>query len=184
MEPYFATDIILGEERSTPGLKDATVTEFKIYTPAFISKISQLTKSGSKLFLSGAYIGSEISENNDSVAAVFAKNILHFAWRTGHASKGGAFYTTDYARKWLKGKWNFNVDYNPEIYSVEAPDGIEPSGKNAITAFRYGENNVSAGIIYNGNYRVVALGLPFETILTEPDRFMLMKQIINFFESK
>lgn len=184
LEPYFATDIILGEERSTPGLKDATATEFKIYTPAFISKISQLTKSGSNLFLSGAYIGSEISENNDSIAAGFAKNVLHFAWRTGHASKGGAFYTTDYARKWLKGKWNFNVDYNPGIYSVEAPDGIEPSGKNAITAFRYGENNVSAGVVYNGNYRVVAMGLPFETILTEPDRFMLMKQIINFFESK
>ena len=181
---YFATDIILGEERSTPSLKDTSVIDFKIYTPAFISKITGLTKNGGKLFISGAYIGSEFGESNDSITAGFAKDILHFSWRTGHASKGGKFYTTDYAGKWLKGKWNFNVGYNPEIYTVEAPDGIEPAGKNAITAFRYGENNVSAGVLFNGGYKVVAMGIPFETIMEAEDRKALMQQILNFFELK
>ena len=181
---YFATDIILGEERSTPSLKDTSVIDFKIYTPAFIAKITGLTKNGGKLFVSGAYIGSEFGESSDSITAVFAKDILHFSWRTGHASKGGKFYTTDYAGKWLKGKWNFNVGYDPEIYTVEAPDGIEPAGKNAITAFRYGENNVSAGVLFNGGYKVVAMGIPFETITEAEDRKALMQQILNFFELK
>ncbi|MCX6237251.1 MAG: hypothetical protein NTY07_06785 [Bacteroidia bacterium] len=184
ISPYFATDLILGEERSTRSLRDSMIIDYKIYTPALMSKISEVTKSGGKLFISGAYIGSEFGEINDTITAAFAKDVLHFNWRTGHASKGDAFYTTDYARKWLNGKWNFNAGYHPEIYTVEAPDGIEPAGKNAITAFRYGENNLSAGIIFNGNYRVVAMGIPFESILNNTDRQSLMQQIINFFESK
>lgn len=182
LSPYFATDIILGKERSTPGLKDSARIDFKIYTSEFIAKISDITKRNGRLFLSGSYIGSEFGERNDSLVAGFAKEVLHFTWRTGHASKGGGFYATDYARKWLTGNWNFNVEYNPDIYSVEAPDGIEPAGKNGITAFRYGENNVSAGVLYNGNYRIVAMGIPFETILGSAEQYNLMAQIIRFFE--
>jgi len=182
--PYFATDIILGEERSTQGLKDSSKVDFKIYTPEFMSKLTEVTKKGGKLFISGSYIGSEFGESNDTIVAGFAKNILHFTWRTGHASKDGFFYATDYAGKWLKGKWDFNTGYLPSIYSVEAPDGIEPFGKDAITAFRYTENNISAGVVFNGKYKVVAMGMPFETITKTTDRNQLMQQIINIFESK
>jgi hypothetical protein len=145
-----------------------------------MAKISELTKKAGNLFLSGSYIGSEFGESKDSITGRFAKEVLHFTWRTGHASKGGAFYATDYARKWLNGNWNFNADVNPEIYQVEAPDGIEPVGKNALTAFRYSENNVSAGVVYNGSYKVVTMGIPFETIGGE--RSSLMQQIVRFFE--
>ena len=181
---YFATDIILGKERATPNLKDQNLSDFKIYTPEFISRISGMTKKGANIFLSGAYIGSEFGESNDSLAAVFAKNVLHFTWRTGHASKGGGFYATDFAHKWLVGSWNFNVDYDPEIYSVEAPDGIEPAGSNTVCAFRYTGNNVSAGTLFKGKSRIVSLGLPFETILHNSDQNAFMQQIFNFFESK
>jgi len=181
---YFATDIIMGEERSTKSLKDSSIVDYRIYTPAFMSKVTGLTKNGGKLFISGAYIGSEFGETTDSIASGFAKEVLHFTWRTGHASKGGAFYTTDYARKWFRGNWNFNAAFNREIYTVEAPDGIEPAGKNAITALRYGENNVSAGVVFNGKHKTVAMGFPFETITKATDRKILMQQIINFFESK
>ncbi len=181
---YFATDLILGEERSTRNLRDPMLIDYKIYTPALMSKISELTEKGSKLFISGAYIGSEFGESNDTITAKFVKDVLHFSWRTGHASKGGSFYSTDYVHQWFKGKWNFNTEFDPNIYTVEAPDGIEPAGKNAITAFRYGENNVSAGVIFNGKYKVAAMGLPFETIIDSTDRKILMQQIINFFESK
>lgn len=184
ISPYFATDIILGEERSTAKLKDSSSFDYKIYTPEFMSKITRLTKDGGKLFISGAYIGSEFGESADSTVASFAKNILHFTWRTGHAVKGGGVYSTDYARKWLQGRWNFNVEYHPEIYTVEAPDGIEPFGKNAVTGLRYNENNVSAGIVFDGSYKVVALGFPFETITGRTGRTEIMQQIISFFESK
>ncbi|HEY3388110.1 MAG TPA: hypothetical protein VGK38_00950, partial [Prolixibacteraceae bacterium] len=181
---YFATDLILGEERSTKNLKDSTLLDYKIYTPQMMSRISELTGKGGKLIISGAYIGSEFGESNDTITSKFAEDILHFKWRTGHASKGGSFYATDYARVWFNGKWNFNTEFRPGIYAVEAPDGIEPSGKNAISAFRYGENNVSAGVVFAGKYKIVAMGLPFEAITESTDRKMIMQQIFNFFESK
>ena len=184
VSPYFATDLILGEERTTSSLKDTKQPEFKIYTADFMSKVSAITQNGGRIFISGAYLGSEFGESGDSIATAFARDILHFKWRTGHASKGGAFYATDYARKWLSGKWRFNVGYNPDFYTVEAPDGIEPAGKDAITAFRYKENNVSAGVLYNGNYKVVSMGIPFEAIPENSDRTAIMQQVIHFFESK
>jgi len=68
------------------------------------------------------------------------------------------------------------------MYSVEAPDAIEPFGKGAVCSFRYGENNSSAGVLYRGKYRTIILGFPFETIINEQQRNFLMKQILNFFE--
>ena len=184
ISPYFATDIIMGEERSTPDLKQSGFNEFKIYTPGLMAKISQICKNNGNIILSGAYIGSEFGESKDSVAGNFVKNILHFTWRTGHASKRGAFYATDYVSNWFHGKWNWNTDLNDKIYASEAPDGIEPSGSNAYTAFRYGENNISAGIVYKGKYRIVAMGIPFETICDQVDSRILMEQITRFFELK
>ena len=184
LSTYFATDIILGQERATPDLKESGLNEFKIYTPGFIAKIAQLCRKGGNIFLSGAYIGSEFGESRDSITGEFVKNMLHFSWRTGHASKGGTFYSTDYVQNWFKGIWNFNTVYNPEVYCVDAPDGIEPAGQNAYSSFRYGENSISGGIIYRGKYRVVAIGIPFETILDLSDRTKLMQQIIHFFELK
>ena len=81
-------------------------------------------------------------------------------------------------------KWNWNTDLNDKIYASEAPDGIEPSGSNAYTAFRDGENNISAGIVYKGKYRIVAMGIPFETICDQVDSRILMEQITRFFELK
>ena len=182
--PYFATDIILGEERSTPNFTDKGKTDFAIYTPAFKGKISELMNNGANLFLSGAYLGSEFGEAKDSLTAAFVKNTLHFTWRTGHASAGGEFYATPYGRQWFNGSWKFNVENNQAIYAVEAPDGIEPYGANAYSAFRYAENSVSAGIFYTGKSYFVAMGFPFETILNYFDRSLVMQQIFKFFESK
>ena len=75
----------------------------------------------------------------------------------------------------------FNTARQPEIYAVEAPDAIEPSGKNGVTAFRYKENNAGAGTIYMGEYKTVILGFPFETIISNNERDALMKDILDFF---
>ena len=131
--------------------------------------------------MSGAYVGSDFALQNDSVAEEFASKVLHFIWRSNHAVKGGGVYATDYARSIVQGELQFNTAFQPEVYAVEAPDAIEPSGKNVVTAFRYKENNASAGTIYNGTYKTVILGFPFETIMSNTERDALMKDILDFF---
>ena len=185
LSTYSATDIILGEERSTPNLKNPGINDFRIYTPEFQAKIAGFTNSGGKLLISGSYIGSEFGESKDTLTAKFVKNNLHFTWRTGHATKGGQVMSTNYVKDYFNGSFSFNTRYLSDIYEVESPDGIEPSGSKAYTAFRYAENNVSAGVIYyNGKSKIVALGFPFETIITVQNRHLIMQQILNFFELK
>ncbi len=132
--------------------------------------------------MSGSYVGSDLFMPGDSSAITFADAVLHFTHRTGHAVRTGEVYSTDYASKDLSGRYSFNTGYSPVLYSAEAPDAIEPSGRGAISAFRYTENNASAGVLFRGNYKTVILGFPFETIVSEEQRAVMMKQILNFFE--
>ncbi|MCG8580118.1 MAG: xanthan lyase [Bacteroidales bacterium] len=177
---YKAVDIILGEEKTTASYK-GNAPKYKIYTPAFMDKIKELTANKQCVFMSGAYVGSDIKLNNDTLANDFAADVLRFKWRTNHAVKNGSVYSTDYAAPVLKGQFEFNTVQSQDYYTVEAPDGIEPVGINAVCAYRYNENNVSAGIMYNGEYKTVILGFPFETVMGEKEQDELMMQVLKFF---
>ena len=78
--------------------------------------------------------------------------------------------------------FTFNTNYHPKIYTVEAPDALEPAGQGASVAFRYAETNASAGVLFKGNYKSLVLGFPFETIMERENRIQFMQQIIRFFE--
>ena len=175
-------DLIFGEEKTTPFFLDTTIVDFKIYSPEFMEKIKEITQAGTNIFMSGAYIGSDLNIPGDSTAIKFARQYLHFIPRTGHSVKQGKVYVTDYAKPGFSGTFNFNTGFSESVYQVEAPDAIEPSGRGAICSFRYDENNSSAGVIFRGSYKTVILGFPFETIMNESGRDQLMKQILNYFE--
>jgi len=178
-KPYKMVDLIFGEERTT---KSYNRKDFTVFTPKIMSKIKSITDNNGKMFLSGAYIGTDFVENKMKEVEKFAGEVMHYKWRTNFASKSGEIFSTDYAKSYFTGQYKFNTTLNNKIYMVEAPDGIEPVGNNVITAFRYKDTGVSAGIIYNGKYKIVALGFPFETVLDKDNRFNLMKQIIRFFD--
>jgi hypothetical protein len=177
---YKIIDLIFGEEKSTQFFNDTSRIDFRIYTPELMEKIEQVTQAGTGIFMSGAYVGSDLLIPGDSTAIKFAEKTLHFLPRTGHTVKAGKIYATDYAKPAFTGTFNFNTGYSTSIYSVEAPDAIEPAGKGAVCSFRYAENNTSAGVAFKGIYNTIILGFPFETILIEKQRELLMSQILNF----
>ncbi len=177
---YKIIDLIFGEEKSTQFFNDKSRIDFRIYTPEFMKKIEEISQAGCGIFISGAYIGSDLLIPDDSTAIKFAEKTLHFLLRTGHAVRTGKVYATDYAKPAFNGSFNFNTGYSPSIYSVEAPDAIEPAGKGAVCSFRYSENNTSAGVAFKGVCNTFILGFPFETILGEKQRELLMNQILKF----
>jgi hypothetical protein len=99
----------------------------------------------------------------DTIAMEFSRTVLHFGWRSNYAAKNGHFFASDQANRVFHGDWKFNTIYHPKAYRVEAPDGLTPVGKGAIAAFRYHENKACAGVAYNGDYKTVILGIPFES---------------------
>jgi hypothetical protein len=175
-------DLIFGEEKSTTFFNDTSRVDFKIYSAEFMNKIKAMTQAGTNIFMSGAYVGSDLILPGDSTAIKFAGEYLHFLPRTGHAVNKGGLYSTDYAKSVFTGRFSFNTGYSDKIYQVEAPDAIEASGKGAVCAFRYSQNNTSAGIIFKDTYKTVILGFPFETIVSEEERNSFMRQLMDFFK--
>ncbi|MFO7575416.1 MAG: fibronectin type III domain-containing protein [Bacteroidales bacterium] len=184
-DTFGSVSIILGEEKSTYGFPDRSVPEFTVYTQAFMDRIIQVTEDGINIFMSGAYVGTDLMlSHNDSTAIKFAARYLGFAHRTNLAVNSGELYSTDSSQPAFTGTYRFNAGYSPGIYTVEAPDAIEPAGRGATTAFRYSQNHTSAGVMYRGEYSTVILGFPFETLIDADERDRLMKQVLDFFKRR
>lgn len=182
---YCALDIILGEQRSTPDFINPAQMSFTVYTPNMTKAIDQFIDARKGIFISGAYVGTDMEDLKDSVAITFVKTKLHYTWRTNHADNSGKIKLTDAGRSIITAmpkSATFNAAYHPQIYTVEAPDAIEPSGNGAITLYRYSGNNTSAGVLYNGSHKSITLGFPFETIIDEGERNDVMKSILKFLE--
>ena len=184
ISPFKVADLIFGEEKTTAALYDTTKKDFQIYTPEFISKIKEITGSGTSLFMSGSYVGTDLHNTGDTSVTVFAKDFLHFKYMTGHAVKEGRVYPTDIVLPWFSGSLEFNTQQTGEVYGAEAPDDIVPADKSSVTAFRYTSNNTSAGVIHSGKNRTLVLGFPFETIIAETERNRMMNQIMEFLITK
>ena len=180
---YQFVDFIYGEEKTSIPSIGFKNDDFRVFNDSMKNKIKKLTENNINILITGAYIGSDFSINNDTVTKKFASEVLHYKWRTNMASKTGIIKNTDSVKDFFNGEFHFNTELNEHIYTVESPDGIEPEGSDSYTCFRYCDSSVSAGIAYKSKYKVVALGFPFETLKNENEQDNLMKQIINFFDN-
>ncbi|MDR1718798.1 MAG: xanthan lyase [Dysgonamonadaceae bacterium] len=180
---YAAVDIIFGEQRATPAFPNPEEKTFVVYTPEMRTALQYLAKHRVPLFISGAYIGSDMVEMKDTMAISFAKELLHYSWRTNHADNLGFVTSTDWAPSVFPSGVTYNTGYHPSVYRVESPDAIEPEGGDAVTIFRYGSNQTSAGVYHPTGNKTIVLGFPFETILKESERNHLMKAILATFET-
>ena len=181
-QDYSVLDLIFGEEKTTRRIYGKENKDFTIFTPEMREAIRKYNKyENANLILSGAYLGTDLELCGDTLAKSFAKDELHFKFRTNHASKLGRVSHPNEVRDNFSGEYQFETGYSPKIYKVEAPDAIEPLGENANVLLRYTGNNKSAGVLYNGEYQSVILGFPFETLETKEYRKELMRQMLQFF---
>jgi N-acetylmuramoyl-L-alanine amidase len=180
-EPYLAVDLLYGEERGIESLFHSDEKQYRVFNPGTINTLRKYLLSGGNVLVSGAYIGSDAVENQDTTVVEFLKEFLHYRWMTKLADNVGALKLTDRASSMFSSSLNYNVEYDPDIYKVEAPDGIDPVGEDAFRIYRYQGNGVCAGVGYSGAFKSVALGFPFETISSVEEQGELMKQILAFF---
>ncbi len=177
LQNYPIVDFIFGEEKET-NLYYSNKKEFKIFTPKIKKQIETYCINNGNIFISGAYIGSDLTTKND---VDFAANILKYKHRTNHADAMGTVHSVD--SEFKINTLAFNTGYSEEIYTVESPDAIEPTDKEAKTILRYSSTNTSAAIAYLSNYKILIWGFPFESILLEKERNESMKNILLLFEN-
>ena len=174
LKNYKLVDLLYGEEKQTllPG-KDSMVY-FEIYSEKMINALSEYVENGGNIFISGAYVGTEIPKDKTQKERI--GKLFGFKWRTDHAVKKGQFYSVNSNSNFTG---TFNTDYVLDQYPVEAPDGIEAFDENGITIFRYAENGISAGVYYENNYKSLVLGFPFESVKEQNQRDALMREILK-----
>ena len=182
---FSVLDIIFGEEKTTKRFYGFAKKDFTLFTPEMRTAIASYTSGDSpRLFLSGAYIGTDLDLCGDTLARKFAADMLHYRPMTNHATKSGGIFPVNAVRADFPTEFRFVQDYNPEIYKVESPDAIEPKGEKAKVLFRYKSDNKTAGVCYDGNYRTIVLGFPFETITTQEQRNEMIGQILKYWGLK
>jgi len=184
LKPWNAVDLLFGEEKTTPAAFDPEKRDFSIYTPELLRAVARTKAASIPLFLSGAYVGTDLVIAADTAILGMVKRTLHFFPRTAHAVKTGVVAATDIASPDLTGRLEFNTGKSDEIYGAESPDAIEPADKQSVTALRYAENNTSAAVMHRGDVRSFVMGFPFETIILQSERDALMKQILDFLLKK
>ncbi len=180
---YKMVDFIFGEEKKTSAPKYKNKIDFEVFPGALREKITNYLNNGGKIFLSGSYIGTDLYSETDSIGIRFANEVLKFKLKTGHAVKIGNVFSVNNNFLTLKSTFEFNTTFNDSIYKVEAPDELG-SVKGSEVLLRYSENNFSAAVGYKEKYGVVSFGFPFETIMGEKQRNMLMKSVLNYLDIK
>ncbi|MCU7496186.1 MAG: xanthan lyase [Ignavibacteria bacterium] len=189
LKNYKLADLILGEEKETPWQKKIVDSlrgpQFKAFPAELQKAVSEYLISGGNMFISGAYIASDLYRNKtkDNPDVQFARKVLKIALDTDHASHNGEVFTVQSSKISMPEKFGFNTDLSSKMYAVEAPDAINPLG-GSQTILRYGENSFSAAVAYRKDYGLVLFGFPFESILGQKERDSIMAGVLSYLNEK
>ena len=131
--------------------------------------IQEALSRGTALLVSGAYIGSDMTAENEQQ---FLSNVLkcHYA---------GTAQSQDNIVKGLGTEMLYWKELNETHYAATHTDILEPV-KPAYTAMQY-TDGYSAAVAYKGNdYRLFVMSFPFECIQGAQKRSSIMRGIINY----
>lgn len=144
---------------------------YKTFTPEVCQLLTHYLQNGGSLLVSGSYIGSDMQTPQERK---FCRDILKYQYGGSAAADSTGFV------KGLNLEIPIYRDFNAVHYAVQSPDILYPSSPVAFSAFVYGGGQ-AAGIAYPGkDYRVLAMGFPFECISQRNLQDQAMEAIIQF----
>lgn len=164
---YDMIDLILGlEKRDGYSLKP-----YQALSPSMQQLLRQFTANGGSLLISGSYVGADMSMPAERR---YMEDVLKCTY-TG-TDKDSLQRNTITG---LGTTFDFYRELNEQHYAATHPDVLQPVAP-AFTAMIYGDNQ-SACVAYNGwDYKAMTIGFPFECILSEKKRELLMRGILKF----
>lgn len=177
-----AVDLILGLQKETPTGRGAKPSRFKAFTPELQARLSSLTAEGCPIFVSGSYVGSDLTSGADRD---FARSVLGIEWRTSHATSVGGVseVRSSMFSEFGKGRFMFGMNFGDEPYQVPSVDAIYPTSSLGAVIMRYDGTQAPAAVAFSpSGHHAVTLGFPFETIRSATSRAELMKQVVKFFK--
>lgn len=180
---YPILDLICGKQATTPRGTGKVSSQFAVFPEQLQEALREYTLAGGSLIVSGANIGTDISESIYSdllsddkeeelayrkKAAAFAAEVLGYKAMNSHASRSGEYRWVAPGQRNSTG--SFHNSLNQDCYSVENPDGIVPSDNRGKTVIRYKDTGISAGTAFDsGTYKCICIGFPIEAVKEEKE---------------
>ena len=173
IQHYKVVDLILGVEKQggDGSYLGGYKRPYKTFPKELQSVIRNYCANGGNLFVSGAFIASDMSKN--SFDKSFIREVLRFDY-------GGSM--SDIGEELISGsglELKIGRTVNEECYAVSRPDILVPLD-NAFVSFIFDGNRESAGVAYSGDYRVLSTSFPFESVKGEDLRSKLMGAVMRF----
>ena len=164
---YPVVDLILGKQKSL--------------SPALQENIASYCRQGGAMLVSGAYVGSKIDKK-------FTGDVLKVTLRDECAATNG---DVAYVASPLS-KGGEHVSYRhqpgPDGYAVESPDAVISTEATGATVLRYGENGLSAAVVFPGTakspWRTAVSAVPLESVADDAARHGLFQKLLNYLLKK
>jgi hypothetical protein len=173
LSAYRVVDLILGVEKQggNGSFLNGYDRPYKCFPEELQAKIGAYCAAGGNLFVSGAFIASDMVKNPKDRA--FIRDVLRFDY-------GGTVRDVNESRISGSGlEMAFRRQVNEECYAVARPDILVPLD-DAFVSFVFSGNRESAGVAYAGNYKVISTSFPFETVEDDAVRNKLMGAVMRF----
>ncbi len=172
---YPLIDLILGLEYND----GRSLHSYKAFSPAMQSTLSNFTKRGGSLLITGAYIGTDLtsdsiscSDGNTQTSNTFLSDILKCKY-------SGRYRQANNTIKGMGTTMKFHNALNSKHYAAVSADILQPT-KESFAMLLYA-NGYSAGVAYKGDdYHSITLGFPFECITDKQKRADIMGGILTF----
>ena len=160
-----------------------------------IDIVKDYLKQGGNLFISGLEFAYDLDIKGDSSNQEFCHDYLKFRGVSDKPNElSGIYYNAHFSGfDFFDTTLTFEFDNgNHGSYNVSDPDGIQPiNGSYRSVIFNGYDPSISCGgIAYSGNFpggtepgKVFAMTIPFETIVGDTARILVMGKIINFMQN-
>lgn len=165
LKNYPLVDLVLGLERND----GHSLVYYKTFTKSMRKTLTDYTRRGGALLVSGAYIGTDIMGTEEEQ---FVSEILKCTY-------GGQYRAENNQVNGLGTVIPYYNMLNEEHYAATSADILRPAAP-AFTVMQYADGQ-DAAVAYKGrDYRSFTMGFPFECIMDEQEQGAIMRGILNF----
>lgn len=167
LDHYNLVDIAFGLQRND----GHSLVVYKTFSEALQSKLRSYAKSGGRILVSGAYVGSDMTQPHERS---FMSDVLKTTF-TGTDTNAGCNMVDG-----LGLSFDIIRQINDRHFAATSVDRIAACDGRSFAAMRY-QDGSTAGVAYDGtDYKSFVMGYPYECINNVRTRQQVMKGLLGF----
>lgn len=167
LDHYNLVDIAFGLQRND----GHSLVVYKTFSETLQSKLRSYAKSGGRILVSGAYVGSDMTQPHERsfMSDVLKTTFTGTDTNAGNNMVDGLGLSFDIIRQ-----------INDRHFAATSVDRIAACDGRSFAAMRY-QDGSTAGVAYDGtDYKSFVMGYPYECINNVRNRQLVMKGLLGF----